>query len=98
MVAEEKASQGKALRHRMNRICGQVEGLRKMIEEGRYCVDVLTQIAAARSALDALGVSVLSEHVKHCVAGTAHAHPEAGSRSTDELANEVETVLKRFLR
>jgi DNA-binding FrmR family transcriptional regulator len=69
-----------------------------MIEDDRYCVDVLTQIAAVRSALDALGVSVLSGHVKHCVAGTSHAHPAAGGRSPDELAREVETVLKRFLR
>ncbi len=88
----------KPLKNRINRICGQVEGLRKMIEEERYCVDILTQIAAVRSALDALGVSVLSDHVKHCVSGGPNPHADSATRSPQDLASEVETVLKRFLR
>jgi len=88
----------KPLRNRINRISGQVEGLRKMIEDDRYCVDILTQIAAVRSALDALGVSLLSDHVKHCVGGGPHPHNESTSRTPQDLAGEVETVLKRFLR
>jgi CsoR family transcriptional regulator, copper-sensing transcriptional repressor len=88
----------KSLQNRVSRIGGQVEGLRRMIDEGRYCVDILTQIAAVRSALDALGVSVLSDHVKHCVAGSPKAHSEACHRTPEDLAVEVETVLKRFLK
>jgi DNA-binding FrmR family transcriptional regulator len=90
------------LQNRMKRIQGQVEGLGRMIEQKRYCVDILTQIAAVRSALDALGVSVLSNHIEHCVAGQkdahSHAHPEAAERSPAELAEEVRLVLSRFLK
>ena len=90
------------LLNRMKRIQGQVEGLTRMIEQKRYCVDVLTQIAAVRSALDALGVSVLTGHIEHCVAGekhgSPHAHPEAAQRSPAELAEEVRLVLNRFLK
>lgn len=88
----------KSLQNRVSRIGGQVEGLRRMIDEGRYCVDILTQIAAVRSALDALGVSVLSDHVKHCVSHSPKAHAESRHRTPDDLAAEVEMVLKRFLK
>lgn len=92
------------LQNRLRRIAGQVNGLQKMVDENRYCVEVLTQIAAIRSALDALGVELLSQHLEHCVAGCAencsdeHAHPEAKNRSRDELIQEVRTTLARFLR
>lgn len=69
-----------------------------MIDEGRYCVDILTQIAAARSALDALGVSLLSEHIKHCVGRSPEAHPHSQCRSDQDLTDEVEKVLHRFLK
>jgi DNA-binding FrmR family transcriptional regulator len=52
---------------RLKRIRGQVEGVERMIGEGRYCVDIITQIRAARSALLALENSVLKEHLNHCV-------------------------------
>lgn len=88
----------KSAKNRISRICGQVEGLRRMIDEDRYCVDILTQIAAARSALDALGVSLLSEHIKHCVGRSPHAHPQSECRSDQDLTDEVEKVLHRFLK
>jgi CsoR family transcriptional regulator, copper-sensing transcriptional repressor len=79
-----------------------VDGLKRMLEEKRYCVDVLTQIAAVRSALDALGVSVLTDHIEHCVAGAGDerhgAHPEAATRTPAELSEEVRQVLNRFLK
>ena len=62
---------------RVNRIAGQVAGVQRMIDEGRYCVDVLHQIAAVRSALDGLGVELLTRHLESCVVGhgTGSEHP-----------------------
>lgn len=57
----------KQLRNRINRIIGQMKGIQKMLDENRYCGDVLTQIAAAESALQGLGYLVLQEHLKTCV-------------------------------
>ena len=62
-TADDKAS----LARRMNRIEGQVRGIARMIEEDRYCVDVLTQVSAVRSALDALGLALLERHLHGCV-------------------------------
>jgi DNA-binding FrmR family transcriptional regulator len=90
------------VQNRLKRIAGQVSGLQKMVEEDRYCVDVLTQLAAIRSALDAVGVQLLTDHVEHCVAGCAHndaaAHPAARTKSRQQLADEVRLTLSRFLK
>ena len=59
----------KNLKTRLNRISGQVNGVSKMIEENRYCVDVLTQISAIESALREIGFIVLEDHLKTCVSG-----------------------------
>ena len=91
------------LRKRLSRIAGQVGGLQKMVDEERYCVDILTQLAAVRSALDAVGTELLTDHIEHCVAGHAtgggghHAHGEAKGKDKDELIREVRTTLARFL-
>jgi DNA-binding FrmR family transcriptional regulator len=100
---EEKA---KKIKTRVNRIAGQVAGIQRMVEEGRYCVDVLNQIAAVRSALDALGIELLTGHLESCVlghgAGGAHgahgAHEKARPMSKEQLVAEVQTVLSRFLK
>ena len=81
-----------ALLKRMNRIEGQVRGVAKMIEEDRYCVDVLTQISAIRSALDALGLQLLESHTKGCVRSAIH------SGNGDAAIDELMTVVKRFGR
>jgi len=86
-----------SVEHCLDRIDGHVAGLQKMVEENRYCVDVLTQLTATRSALDALGVQLLSERLKTCVAGTSDAHPESKQRSPTELSAEVRTLLTRYL-
>ena len=52
---------------RLNRVEGQVRGLGKMVEEDRYCIDVITQIAAVRAALDRVEEEILGDHVAHCV-------------------------------
>ena len=85
---------------RINRIAGQVAGIQRMLEEDRYCVDVLTQIAAVRSALDTLGVELLSDHLESCVIGhgTETEHPCAKPMSQEQLLAEVRTTLSRFLK
>ena len=85
------------LRKRLSRIAGQVGGLQKMVDDDRYCVDILTQLAAVRSALDAVGVELLTDHVEHCVAGHAAGHRETKHKDKAELIREVRTTLNRFL-
>src|SRR5688500_14790362 len=89
------------LRKRLSRIAGQIGGLQKMVDEDRYCVDILTQLAAIRSALDAVGTELLTDHIEHCVVGHAHpgghAHHDNKAKDKDELSREVRTTLARFL-
>ena len=88
------------LRSRVNRAQGQVAAVGRMLDEGAYCVDILTQIAAARSALDAIGVELLADHLETCVAGhgTDTEHECAKPLTQTELVEEVRTVVRRFLR
>ena len=73
---------------RLSRIAGQVAGVQKMVDSDRYCIDVLTQIAAIRSALHAVGVEVLAGHVQHCM---------VGKKDTDgKLVEELREALARF--
>ena len=90
----------KKARARVNRISGQVTGIGKMIDEERYCLDILNQIAAARAALDALGIEILTSHLESCVVGqgTDSQHTCAQPLSNDELIEEVRAALKRFLK
>ncbi len=85
---------------RMKRIGGQVAGIQRMLEEDRYCVDILNQISAVRSALDALGVELLTHHVERCVAGhgTAKAHAKSKPMKPAELLAELRVALSRFLK
>lgn len=55
------------LRNRLSRVEGQVRGIAKMIDEGRYCIDILTQLQAARSALARVESEMLSDHLQHCI-------------------------------
>ena len=77
---------------RLGRIEGQVRGVARMIEEERYCIDVLTQIRAVRAALDKVEQETLSDHLQHCVAHAFHAGSE-GDRQTkiDELLEVLES-------
>jgi CsoR family transcriptional regulator, copper-sensing transcriptional repressor len=95
----EEGSQKKMVA-RVKRIAGQVAGVERMLEEKRYCVDILNQIAALRSALDALGVELLTRHLESCVLGhgSETEHQEAKSMTQEELLAEVKTALSRFLR
>jgi DNA-binding FrmR family transcriptional regulator len=90
----------KRLKARLNRISGQVTGIHKMLDEDRYCVDVLVQVAAVRSALDALGIELLTNHLENCVLGhgTETEHACAKPMTQEQLVEEVRTVLSRFLK
>lgn len=79
------------LLQRLRRIEGQVRGISRMIEQDRYCVDILVQIAAVRSALDRVGMKLLRSHTAHCVAEAVRAGD--GQTQIDELMG----VLERFL-
>ena len=84
-----------ALIKRLHRISGQVRGVERMIEEDRYCIDILTQIAAANTALESLAFKILEEHVSHCVAGAlASGDPVEATAKSDELLEAVQ----RFAR
>ncbi len=77
---------------RLSRVEGQVRGIAKMIEEDRYCVDVLTQVAAVRSALDAMALQMLRDHAHDCVQGAIHSG--RGEAAIDELL----VVVEKFAR
>lgn len=76
--------------NRLKRIEGQVRGVRVMVEEQKYCVDILTQLKAVRSALRSLEVQILEEHLNHCVKKSLHAKNKAESQQmVDEIISLV---------
>lgn len=85
---------------RIKRIAGQVAGIERMVADRRYCVDILNQVAAVRSALDALGVELLTRHLEMCVLGhgSGSEHEIAIPMTQQELLGEVKTALSRFLK
>jgi DNA-binding FrmR family transcriptional regulator len=88
------------IKARINRIVGQVSGVQRMIDEDKYCVEILNQIAAARSALDSLGIKLLSSHLETCVLGHGgeDEHCAAKPISQEQLLEEVRAVLSNFLK
>jgi CsoR family transcriptional regulator, copper-sensing transcriptional repressor len=84
-----------ALVKRLHRIEGQVRGIERMVDDDRYCIDILTQIAAVNTALEAVAIKILDEHVRHCVAGALSSGDEQDARvKTEELLEAVQ----RFAR
>ncbi|HPY23276.1 MAG TPA: metal-sensitive transcriptional regulator [Mycobacterium sp.] len=79
---------------RLKRIEGQVRGIGKMIDEDKYCIDVLTQISAVTSALQSVALGLLDEHLKHCV---SHAVAEGGEEAERKLA-EASAAIARLVR
>ena len=77
--------------HRLNRIEGQVRGIRSMLEEERYCVDILTQVSAIQSALNAFNKELLSNHIKTCVVEDIKKGDEA---VVDELCDTIRRLMK----
>jgi CsoR family transcriptional regulator, copper-sensing transcriptional repressor len=72
--------------NRLRRISGQVGGVERMVEEERYCIDVLTQVAAIQAALDKVALSLLDDHALHCVVGATEENRE---EMTEEMMGAV---------
>jgi len=81
------------LLRRLHRVEGQIRGIAQMVEDDRYCIDVLTQIAAATRALQGVAVGMLDSHLRHCVAEAASTDVDAGQRLSEATA-AVERLLK----
>jgi CsoR family transcriptional regulator, copper-sensing transcriptional repressor len=80
---------------RLARIEGQVRGIAKMIEDDRYCIDILTQLGAVDTALEVVGIKVLEDHVQHCVAGAlASGDPKQANEKAAELLQAVQRFAK----
>ena len=77
---------------RLKRIEGQIRGVEKMVDEDRYCIDVLTQIGAVKAALDAVALMLLSDHTEHCVVEAIHSGD--GSEKVRELNAAVARLVK----
>jgi CsoR family transcriptional regulator, copper-sensing transcriptional repressor len=77
---------------RLRRIEGQVGGIERMIEDDRYCIDVLTQITAAQAALDKVALGLLDDHARHCVVGGPDSKKE---ERTEELMAAVGRMMRR---
>ncbi|HEY3182821.1 MAG TPA: metal-sensitive transcriptional regulator [Gaiellaceae bacterium] len=84
-----------ALIKRLHRIEGQVRGIERMVEDDRYCVDILTQIGAVSTALESLAFRILDDHVNHCVSGAIASGDKADAA---EKAQELLQAVHRFAR
>jgi DNA-binding FrmR family transcriptional regulator len=84
----------KELLARLARIEGQVRGVARMVEEDRYCIDVVTQINAAGAALDKVGLGLLDGHVRHCLIG-GHGGPSDPDEQAEELMGAVGRMVSR---
>ena len=79
---------------RLTKVEGQVRGMARMVEQDRYCIDVLTQIAAVTKALQQVGLGLLDDHMRHCVTDAVHASPEQGDEKLAEVNRAVALALR----
>ena len=77
---------------RLRRVEGQVRGIEKMVDEDRYCIDVLTQISAAQAALDKVALQLMEDHAAHCVVGGPE---DLKEERTEELMGAVARLMRR---
>ncbi|MFL5944309.1 MAG: metal-sensitive transcriptional regulator [Gaiellaceae bacterium] len=84
-----------ALTKRLHRIEGQVRGIERMVDDDRYCIDILTQISAVNTALESLAFKLLDEHVNHCV---ADALASGDPKEASEKSRELLAAVQRFAR
>ena len=84
-----------ALRKRLHRIEGQVRGIERMVEEDRYCIDILTQVGAVKTALESLGLQILEDHVTHCV---HDALASGDAKTATQKSEELLAAVERFAR
>jgi DNA-binding FrmR family transcriptional regulator len=79
---------------RLKRIEGQARGIHRMVEEDKYCIDILTQISALTSALEGVAIGLLDEHLKHCVVDAA----KEGGPEADEKIKEASAAIARLVK
>jgi CsoR family transcriptional regulator, copper-sensing transcriptional repressor len=99
-ISEEAVVHGysadkESLKKRLARIEGQVRGIAKMIDDDRYCIDILTQLGAVDTALEAVAIKILEEHVQHCVAG---ALASGDKNAAEEKSRELLEAVQRFAK
>jgi DNA-binding FrmR family transcriptional regulator len=94
-VSHGYAAEKESLIRRLHRIEGQVRGIERMLEEDRYCIDVLTQISAVGTALDSLAFRILDGHVRHCV---THALASGDEAAAEEKSAELLAAVHRFAK
>jgi DNA-binding FrmR family transcriptional regulator len=82
----------RAIEARLRRIEGQVRGIQKMVEEDRYCIDVLTQVSATKAALESVALQLLADHTEHCVAEAIRGGE--GTQKVRELNEAVERLVR----
>jgi DNA-binding FrmR family transcriptional regulator len=94
-MAHGYAEHKDALVKRLHRIEGQVRGIERMVEDDRYCIDILTQLGAVSTALESVATAILDDHVQHCVADAlASGNERAAREKTDELLAAVRRFAK----
>jgi DNA-binding FrmR family transcriptional regulator len=80
-----------AVLNRLRRVSGQVGGVERMVEEERYCIDILTQVSAIQAALDKVALELLDDHARHCVVGATEANRE---EKTAEMMGAVGRLIR----
>lgn len=90
-----KNNDKQALIKRLNRIEGQVKGIQKMIEDERYCVDILIQISAIRSAINKVGNIILENHIKGCVTNSIK---EGDKIESEKSISELMDIINKFMK
>ena len=80
--------------NRLRRIEGQVRGLQRMVDEDKYCIDILTQVSAATNALESVAVALLEDHLGHCVAEAAAEGGEVAQEKIKEASSAIARLVK----
>ena len=83
-----------AIQKRLRRVEGQVRGLQRMVEEDKYCIDVLDQVAAATKALQAVAIELLDDHLSHCVTDAV----STGGQTAQEKVAEASAAIARLVK
>ncbi|MBE8147038.1 metal-sensitive transcriptional regulator [Brevibacterium casei] len=83
-----------ALARRMKRIEGQVRGIAKMIDDDKYCIDILTQVSAATAAAHAVSINLLEEHIAHCVVDASAAGEDEARKKIEEASAAIARLIK----
>ena len=92
METKQHTTTHKEILNSLSRIAGQVQGVKRMVEEEKYCIDIVTQIQAARSALRSVEMQILQKHMHHCV---SDAFLSGDQKNADEKMDELLRVMKK---